>query len=164
MSIEPNITRVPRHVDDRALYPFYQRCDELGLPVLITCVSGLGPYVDYTDPLRFDRIATDFPNLSFDMVHGGWPLVEQALAVAFKCPNVYIQPDQYLNYEMPGFKRYVQAANTFLSDRLIFGSAYPACGLYKDQLPRIRRFPFKDTEALNKYLGGNALRLLNLAG
>ena len=61
--------------------------------------------------------------------HGGYPWVTEILFVAFKRPNLYLCPDMYM-YNMPGVSDYVMAANTFLSERFLFGTAY------RSSLPR----------------------------
>ena len=77
--------------DDEAFYPFYRRAEELGAVVL--CHTGSGPpptYLKFSRPLYVDKVAVDFPGIKIIMAHVGHPWVEEALAVAYKNPNVYV--------------------------------------------------------------------------
>ncbi len=162
ISIEPSVGAIPLYVNDRRIYPLYEKCVELDTILVITLSSGLGPYIDYTKPELIDYIATDFSELKIVVAHAGWGYVDSMLAVAFKQPNVYLSPDQYLHYDMPGSERYVQAANTYLQDRMIFGTAYPHCGSLKWTVERARDIPFKNKEILDNYLYRNAAKLLKM--
>ena len=52
--------------------------------------------------------------------------VQSMLAVAMRCPNVYLVPDCYVYIDcMPFADTYIEAANSFLKYRTIFGSTYP---------------------------------------
>ena len=47
--------------------------------------------------------------------------------MAQDCANVHLSPDMYLNVpNTPGSLEYVRAANFYLRDRLLFGTAYPS--------------------------------------
>jgi predicted TIM-barrel fold metal-dependent hydrolase len=54
---------------------------------------------------------------------GGWPWINETLAVAFKHPNVFIPPDIY--FFAPGGTRYVEAIGGPLQDQFLFASAFP---------------------------------------
>ncbi len=79
-------------VNDKRIYPFYQKCAELGVPVAFH--MGWEPFsTDYlrlTNPLPLDDTATDFPNLKIIICHmgGGW--FQEATWVALKHPTVYL--------------------------------------------------------------------------
>ena len=77
--------------DDEAFYPFYQRAEELGAVVL--CHTGTGPppmYIKFSRPVYVDKVAVDFPGIRIIMAHVSQPWVEEALAVTYKNPNVYV--------------------------------------------------------------------------
>jgi predicted TIM-barrel fold metal-dependent hydrolase len=77
--------------DDEAFYPFYERAEELGAVIL--CHTGSGPpptYMKYNRPVYLDKVAVDFPGIKIIMAHVGHPWVEEALAVTYKNPNVYV--------------------------------------------------------------------------
>ena len=93
--------------------------------------------------------------------HGGWPQVQSMLAVAMRCPNVYLVPDCYVYIDcMPFADTYIEAANSFLKYRTIFGSTYPERSL-KQTIEGWKKRPW-DPEALELSLYGNAARLLGI--
>lgn len=78
-------------VDDERYYPLYEEAARLGITVLVH--TGLGPgesYLETCRPVYVDKIAVDFRELNFILAHAGTPWVEEALAVALKNPNVYV--------------------------------------------------------------------------
>jgi len=78
-------------VDDERYYPLYEEAARLGITVLVH--TGLGPgesYLETCRPVYVDKIAVDFRELNFILAHAGTPWVEEALAVAMKNPNVYV--------------------------------------------------------------------------
>jgi predicted TIM-barrel fold metal-dependent hydrolase len=97
--------------------------------------------------------------VKFVVGHAFWPWVSQGCGVAFRQENVYLLPDFY-GVRMPGHKHWVEAANGFLSDRILFGSGYPVVdpamlvGEYK-------KAGYSDS-ALEKIFYRNAERLLGL--
>ena len=124
VGIEPGLNALPMHIDDRRIYPLYAKLEDMGLPVVIMAGGNAGPDLSYTDPTHIDRILADFPDLKVVVTHGSWPWVHQILHVAYRRPNLYLSPDQYLA-NMPGMDDYIRAANGFLSDRFLYASSYP---------------------------------------
>ena len=70
------------------------------------------------------------------------------LHVAFRRTHIYISPDMYL-FNCSGCMDYIMAANNFMQDRFLYGSAYPLMpivdcvkhfkGLFKPEvLPKLR--------------------------
>lgn len=122
LDIEPGFGEPPRYADDRAYYPIYEAAVALGVPVFL--MSGpTTPDPHYNDPAPVARVAADFPHLPIVAYHGYWPNVQQIVGVAFKHENVFLVPDMYIF--VAGSQGYVEAANGFLSDQLLFGSSYP---------------------------------------
>jgi hypothetical protein len=158
LSVEPGMVEPSMYADDPRLYPLYQHCVDLDVPVILMSGGNAGPDVSYSLPVALDRIARDFPRLAIVAAHGGWPWVVPTLHVAFRRPNVYVSPDMYLL--LPGALDYVQAANTYLQDRFLFGSAYPAASLV-DYVDAFAKLPF-EANVLPKICRENAARLLRL--
>ena len=73
---------------------------------------------------EIERTAADFPKTNFIISHGGWPWVQQILGVCFFQKNIYLCPDMYL-FNCSGAADYIMAANNFMQDRFLYGSAYP---------------------------------------
>ncbi len=159
VNIEPGSYPVPMYADDRRLYPIYAHCEDLGVPVIMMVGGTAGPDLSYSDPIRTDRVLADFPNLKVIVAHGGWPWVTEILHIAFRRPNMYLSPDMYFS-RMPGWEEYVKAADSFLSDRMLYASSFPFCPV-KDYKQWFEQLPLK-RENLEKVMGGNACKLLGL--
>lgn len=161
INLEPGSYPEAMYADDRRLYPIYAYCEDRGIPVSVMAGGSAGPDLSYTDPIHIDRVAGDFPDLRIAITHGAWPWVHQILHVAFRRPNVYLSPDQYL-CGMPGSDDYLRAANGFLSDRFLYASSYPFIGVkrYRDWFGTL---PI-DPAVLPKLMYANAARFLGLDG
>jgi len=164
-SIEPGAAVRPLYADDRRLYPLYQRCQELGVPMSIT-LSGylaamVGHDLSYGSPTPVYQVAKDFPRLKIVVSHAAWPNIMPMMEVAFIKDNVYVSPDLYMNgVNTPGAQEYIKAAQFFLGERLLFGTAYPSRPL-KESVEAFMQWglPAK----LNaKILHENAARLMGL--
>jgi hypothetical protein len=82
--------------DDHEYYPLYERVAELGLPVMVHTGTGPpGTYLKYNRPVYVDKAAVDFPEITFIMAHLGMPWVDEAVAVAIKNENVYVDISQW---------------------------------------------------------------------
>lgn len=159
INIEPGSYPLPLMVDDRRLYPIYAQCEDADIPVIIMAGGSAGPDLSYTEPAHLDRVAADFPNLKIVVSHGGWPWVHQVLHIAFRRPNIYLSPDQYLA-NLPGSDDYIKAADGFLADRFLYASSYPFTPV-TGYSAWFRRLPIKP-EAMEKILYKNAAKLLKL--
>lgn len=157
VNLEPGVCDPPMRADDRRMYPIYAQCEDAGLPVIVMAGGGAGPDITYTAPQALDRVAADFPSLKIVCSHGGWPWVSEILSVAFRRPNLYLCPDMYLR-SMPGSADYISAANSFLSEQILFGTAYPFCPL-KPYTEWFLSQGLTD-DNLEKVMAGNARRVL----
>ena len=149
-------------LDDRRLYPIYEKCVELNM-TLMPQTSGPtgGRNIDYANPRHLDAVADDFPRLRIIAGHACYPYVREAIIVAARRENVYVSPDSYL-FDM-GTQDWVTAVNSNhygIADRFLFGTAYPAVQL-KSYIEAFFKLPWK-SDALPKMLYGNALRALDL--
>ena len=159
INLEPGAYAVPMKSDDRRLYPIYAYCEDRNLPVTIMAGGGAGPDLSYTDPVCIDRVAADFPELRIAVTHGAWPWVREILHIAYRRPNIYVSPDQYL-CGMPGNEDYILAANSFLADRFLYGSSYPFLCV-KDYARWFRTLPIKP-ELFDGLMHRNAAKFLGL--
>lgn len=156
--IEPGLADIPTRPDDPSLYPMYDVAQSLGRPLSISFGGNAVPDVAFSDPVSIDHVARDFPRLDIVIAHGAWPWVHQILHVAHRRRNVYLEPGHYV-FGFAGWRDYVDAGNTYLSDRLLFASTYP----YLPLAAAVRRYEtLFEARALPAILGGNARRLLRL--
>ena len=157
-SIEPGMAKCP--VDSALYYPLYALCCDHDVPVMVT--AGLSPYMpgvvlDATAPVRLDRVATDFPELRFLISHGGYPWVNETIAVCMRHRNMFIDFSSAFNKPMG--EQYIMAANGSLSDRFVFSSANPFADVDK-ALAQLLHMDLGE-EALNNILYNNARKLFS---
>ncbi|GAF95284.1 unnamed protein product, partial [marine sediment metagenome] len=81
--------------DDVAALPFYEKAEELSMPILFHCgvlawLPGQNTSSDYMRPLRLDGIARRFPGLRMQIAHLGVPEYEIAATMARMLPNVFV--------------------------------------------------------------------------
>lgn len=149
----------PQYMDDERFYPIYEKCQELGGILSLTLSIYMGPDISYVEPIRLQHIAADFPELPIVVCHGGWPFVMEILGVTFRYTNVWLAPDFYMFREgIPGASHYVEAANLYLSDRILFSSVYPSRPL-KKSVEDFKRLPLRP-DVLEKALYKNAQWIL----
>jgi predicted TIM-barrel fold metal-dependent hydrolase len=149
--------------DDASLFPLYERCADLNLLVSLTSSLYLGPDITYSMPSHIQIIASRIPALKIIVPHAAWPWVLPMCGVALRFTNIYLLPDFY-GYlpNMPGAEHYMQAANSYLSYRLLYGSSYPVRPLTMS-LKQFRGLPFASDAIRSRCMGGNAARLLGIA-
>lgn len=143
--------------DDERLMPLYQLCQDLGVPAFV--MSGpTTPDLRFNDPLAVDRVAKTFPKLPIVCCHGFYPHVDAMVTVAFRNENVYVSPDMYVF--APGGRLYIEAANGFMKDQLLFGSSFP----FRPMRQGVEDFQALGLhpDALDNALWRNADRLLGL--
>lgn len=164
-SIEPGATFEAMYSDDRRLYPLYERCQELRIPISIT-LSGylsamVGHDLSFGSPTSVYKVAKDFPRLKVIVSHAAWPNVMPMMEVAFIKDNVYVSADLYMNsVNTPGAHEYIKAAQLFLGDRLLYGTAYPSRPL-KESLEGFLHWDLAP-ELRDKILYRNAARVLGM--
>jgi predicted TIM-barrel fold metal-dependent hydrolase len=153
--------------DDRIAYGLYEAIEELGAIALFhTGQTGIGAGVPggggirlkYSDPMRVDDVAVDFPGMPIILAHPSFPWQDEALSVATHKPTVHIDLSGWSpKYFPPQLVRY---ANSLLQDKVLFGSDYPV--ISPDRwLADFAKLPMKD-EVRPKILKDNAARLLGL--
>ncbi len=118
--------------DDRRHYPLWAELESLGVPALFhTGQTGIGSGLPggrgiklrYSDPMLLDDVAADFPGLTIIMAHPSVPWQDAAIAVAQHKANAYIDLSGWSPRYFP--PQLVRAANTFLREKVLFGSDYP---------------------------------------
>jgi predicted TIM-barrel fold metal-dependent hydrolase len=154
--------------DDRAAYPLYEAIEAAGVPALFHSGQsgigagmrgGAGMRLKFSDPLRLDDVAADFPDLQIVIAHPSFPWQDEALAVATHKPNVWIDLSGWSpRYFPPQLVRY---ADSLLRDKVLFGSDYPL--ITPDRW--LADFDQLDVKPENRprILKDNAARLLGLA-
>jgi len=157
IGIEPGFGEPARHADDAVYWPTYELAAALKVPLFLM-TGPTTPDPRFNDPAALARVAQAFPTLPIVSYHGWWPNVQGAIGVAFRYDNLYLVPDMYLF--QPGSQAYVEAANSFLGDQLLFGSSYPFRPI-RQSIDDAQRLGLKDA-VLQRFFSGNAQRLFGL--
>ncbi len=144
---------------DRRFYPVYAACCDLGVP-FCTQIGHTGPLMpsEVGRPIYLDQVALDFPELAIVGGHIGYPWTDEAVAVATKHENVFIDTSAYTA------KRYPDALVAYLRahgrSKVLFGTNYPMItpGAALKHLDALGL----DAETKDLFLSGNARRIFKL--
>lgn len=144
---------------DRRFYPVYVACVEEGVP-FCTQIGHTGPLMpsEVGRPIYLDQMALDFPELTIVGGHIGYPWTEEAIAVATKHENVYIDTSAYT------VKRYPPELVRFMKSngkkKVLFGTNYPMI-MPENALRELKSLEL-DEECENLFLYENAVRVFKL--
>lgn len=170
--------------DNEVLFPMYERCQELGLPVLSDSApyphsshiqvyplhyQVSKPHIEYGEPVNFEPVLKTFPRLKLILAHLGSAWWDERVELAEKYPNLYFDTSQ-------GFlaaDRIPINAHRGLSEedaprifrkigikRILFGTDWSALA-WAPQLEQILRMPLTDKEK-QAILADNTKRVYNL--
>lgn len=144
---------------DRRFYPVYVACCEMGVP-FCTQIGHTGPLMpsEVGRPIYLDQVAIDFPELVIVGGHIGYPWTEEAIAVATKHQNVYIDTSAYTARRYP--PEIVRFLKTNGKHKVLFGSNYPMI-LPGKALEHLGDLGL-DAETQALFLSGNAKRVYGL--
>jgi predicted TIM-barrel fold metal-dependent hydrolase len=109
---------------DRLFYPVYTACADLGIP-FCTQIGHTGPLMssEVGRPIYLDRVALDFPDLKIVGGHIGYPWTDEAIAVATKHENVFIDTSAYTVQRYP--QQLVDYMKSNGRTKVLFGTNYP---------------------------------------
>jgi uncharacterized protein len=117
---------------DSRFYPIYETIQQLGVPALFHSgqtgigaglPGGRGIKLRYSNPMLLDDVAADFPGLTIILAHPSVPWQDEAISIATHKANVYIDLSGWSPKYFP--PQLVRAANSFLRDKVLFGSDFP---------------------------------------
>ncbi len=163
VAVRPFMFKIPP--THAKMYPIYATCVELDIPIWFhLSINYSTNSMEYERPIFLDMVAQDFPELKMIAGHGGWPWVNEIVAVAWRNPNIYIDIASYLpkyiGMKGTGWEPLIHYGNSVLQDRILFGSTWLFMGLSIKQLADgVYQLPLKD-EVKHKWLFQNAARLL----
>lgn len=166
LKLDPALQRF--HLDDRErAWPLYQACAELGVPLLVHCGLSwsLVGQSKYARPLDLELAVQAFPRLRWVIAHCGWPWVEEALLLALKYRNVYLDTSVVTSGIPADSLRQVLAERVGLEvlerslpRQLLFGSNYPRADIRRT-VRGLAALPFSPS-LRGRLMGGNAEELL----
>lgn len=128
----------PFYATDDIYKPFYKLAQKYDVPVVFhmgDTANSMGR-LKYSHPLVVDDVAVDFPNVRFVIAHCGTPWVADAVEVAAKNKNVYIDLSGLMEgkfeakTQIEHFKPYLDVFRTWFNylgnyKKLMYGSDWP---------------------------------------
>jgi len=172
--------------NDEALFPAYEKCQELGLPVLADSGPWPAPHVlveypsaviasrsesvvNYGEPDNWAKVAETFPRLTIILAHIGAAWWDERIALAQQYPNVFFDTSQgfsspdripYCSHRSLAEEDVIRVFRKIGVERIMFGTDFP--GLEpQPQLEQMLRIPFSDEEK-KMLFADNAKRILRV--
>ena len=153
---------------DRRYYPLYAKACELDIPVRIYSSMNYAtdrPY-DLGHPRHLDQVAIDFPELTLIGGLGGWPWVNEMVALVRRHPRLHLDTSahraKYLGQRGSGWEMLMQFGNTLIQDKVLVGlSAGLVSQPHETLIQEYMALPLKDA-VKEKWLYGNAARVFRL--
>ena len=150
---------------DRRYYPLYAKAVELGIPVRIYSSMNYAtdrPY-DLGHPRHLDQVAIDFPELTIIGGLGGWPWVNEMVALVRRHPKLFLDTSahraRYLGQRGSGWEMLMQFGNTLIQDKVLVGLSAGLVGQpHETLIQEYLALPLKDT-VKDKWLYRNAARV-----
>jgi uncharacterized protein len=156
---------------DAVMKPIYELCIKYDRPILFHAGMSFeaNAPVKYSQPMQFEDIAIQYPNLRICLGHFGWPWVMDTAMLLLKYPNVYADtallffdsPKQFFKQTFSNQIGEYWIDRT-LADKVMFGSNYPRIE-QKRMKDAVESLTMRDS-TLKKVLGTNAQRFIGLKG
>jgi predicted TIM-barrel fold metal-dependent hydrolase len=149
--------------DSAIYYPYYARCAELRIPIMMQVGHCLVYQRDRRlpsvgRPITLDQVAIDFPELTLIGIHLGYPWTEEMISICTKHPNVFMAGDAYApKHWGPAAVHY---ANTFGQDKFMFGTDWWVIDPER-AVEEVHDLNFRP-DSLRKIMRDNAIRVFNI--
>ena len=149
--------------DHAKYYPYYAKCCELDIPIMMQVGQNLIYQRDrrlpsVARPITLDRVAIDFPELKLIGIHIGVPWVDEMIAMAWKHENVFIGVDAYAPKHWQS--QLVHYLNTYGKQKVLFGTDWPVIDPER-AIAEIRELKLRP-DAAKLLMRDNALRVFRL--
>ena len=157
----PHWFRMPP--DAAQMYPYYAKCCELDVPIMMQVGQNLVYQKDVrlpsvARPILLDQVAIDFPQLKLLGIHIGVPWTDEMIAMAWKHDNIYIGIDAYApKYLPPALKHYM---NSYGAHKVLFGTDWPVIDPER-AVAEMAEHDFKPA-ALRQIMGDTARKVFKL--
>jgi len=163
---------------DFIMHEVCERCARHRLPFQVHTGIQAGNYNTITNanPTHLTNLVRKFPDVRFDLFHGGYPYMQELALMAKYFPNVYLDGCWLAHITPAGYKRGLDEWIELLPGNKIFAwggdhgileHSYASLMLAKDLIAEVLAakvasgyFPLKTALTLaEKILGGNAIRV-----
>ena len=149
--------------DDAKYYPYYAKCCELDIPIMMQVGQNLiysreRRLPSVARPITLDKVAIDFPELKLLGIHIGVPWAEEMIAMAWKHENVFIGVDAYAPKHWP--KALVKYLDSYGREKVLFGTDWPVIDPER-AMREIGELKLRPA-SMQALLRGNALRVFRL--
>lgn len=165
--------------NEPACYRVYERCAELGLPVVIHTGQEIGPLrSECTRPIHADQAINDFPELTFVLAHAGMGWWQEAAEIAWHHGNVSLDIAYWQGKYLRSPELFATELRALISlagsNRVLFGTDWPALRKVRKVAPDtwvqlLRDLPDTplgpvsfERDEIDGLLGGNAAATLGL--
>jgi len=161
--------------DDPRMDPYWALAEELDIPVGIHLGPG-GPGEFYLgnknyrarlqSALTMEEVLVRHPKMRVYLMHAGYPMLDDLLALLFSHPQVYVEVSMLANVEpRAGFYRYLRAiVDAGYGERIMFGSDQMVWqGIIEPAIDAIERAPFLSPGQKRDIFYNNAARFLRLS-
>lgn len=150
--------------DHRRYYPYYAKCCELGIPIMMQVGHNLIYQRDRRlpsvgRPITLDNVAIDFPELKLIGIHIGVPWTEEMISMAWKHENVFIGGDAYAPRHWPD--ALVHYLDSYGRHKVIFGTDWPVIDPER-AVKEIGELEIR-SESKQALMHDNSARIFNLA-
>ena len=160
--------------DDARLEPIWAAAEANDIPVAIhvgpgppgvAYFPGLGYRARLSSPLLLEDVLVKHPKLRINVMHAGYPMLDDTLALLYAHPQVYLDTGVIVYTQpRPAFYRYLQTlVDAGFGKRIMFGSdqmVWP--GTIERGIAVIEEAPFLSHEQKRDILYNNAARFLRL--
>lgn len=166
LSMSPLAELIP--ASDRRYYPMYAKAVELDVPCRVYSTMNYGsdrPY-DLGHPKHLDQVCVDFPELKLIAGLGGWPWVNEMVALLRRHPNLCADTSshrpKHFGTSGSGWEMLMQFGNTLAQDQVIVGVSWGGAAAGTDSYDTLVQeyldLPLRDA-VKEKWLYYNAARV-----
>ncbi len=161
-------------VNDPRMEPYYQLAEELDVPIAIHMGPGPpgAPYLGMTDyrmrlsdPLALEDVLVRHPKMRVQVMHAGWPMLENMIALMYAHPQVYVDT-AVIGFAIPKaeFDRYLKTlVDAGMGKRIMFGSDNMVWPQSIDvSIANIENAPYLTAAQKRDIMYNNAARFLKL--
>jgi predicted TIM-barrel fold metal-dependent hydrolase len=103
--------------DEKLAYPVFEKCRELGIKniAIHKAIPLSTAPMDAFMPNDVDYAAADFPDLNFEIVHGGFAFLEETAHQVARFPNVYVDLEATTLFLLTQPRTFARILGTLLS-------------------------------------------------